>query len=794
MTIIRFFTLLALIFSASTANAQSYSRVKVGLDEQHNIGLLSQLGIAVDHGEYAAHRHFINDLSGREIAKIRSYGFEVDVLIEDVVTYYQNPNRAVVDRDELCFEQAEKYPVPENFQLGSMAGFYTWEEMLDILDDMQAKYPNLITVKTPIEGQSSHEGRPIYQVKISDHPNSQESEEPEVLYTALHHAREPNSLSQLIYYMWYILEGYDKDDNIRYLVDHTAMYFIPCVNPDGYVYNQVTNPEGGGLWRKNRKVIEGDTLGVDLNRNYGYRWGHDDDGSSPSPASQTYRGHLPFSEPETKAVRDFCNAHSFVAALNYHTYGNLLIYPWGYSDMPPADSSSFFAIAQAMTLANDYLSGTGTNTVGYTTNGDSDDWMYGESESKPSILSMTPEVGTDGFWPAPSNIIPNCQNSMLMNITLAQIPHIYANIKETSPQIINQKMGHLSYQIQRIGLADGDFTVKVIPLSDNIASVGEEKTYTLEANESTIDSIPFLLEESIDNGEDVSFVLELSDSNQSWQDTLYKQFLQLTPIYSETDFDSANLSTELPNSWVVNTGIFHSANNALKESPYAFYPSEYDADVISPPILIPSNAGKSFVQFFAKWDIEKNYDYAQVSLSVNGNNYTPLCGKYSSKGTIYQDTGNPIYDGQQAEWVLESIEITDLVSPTDEIRVKFEFHSDTYVEGEGMYIDDLKVGVLSSIGIAAQNPVPQSFTLGQNIPNPAQNRTQITISSQDGTFSERKLLVFNVLGALVFEEKLSNRPIETVDINTSKWKSGVYFYRLQTDRLFSPWKKIIITK
>src|SRR5690606_9786063 len=119
---------------------------------------------------------------------------------------------------------------------------------------------------------------------------------------------------------------------VRYLVDNTEMYFIPCINPDGYIYNETTDPFGGGLWRKNRwKGDDGMVYGVDLNRNYGYEWGADNSGSSPQPNGQTFRGTGPFSEPETQAVKFFCDSHQFRIALNYHTYGNLLIHPWGYN-------------------------------------------------------------------------------------------------------------------------------------------------------------------------------------------------------------------------------------------------------------------------------------------------------------------------------------------------------------------------------------------------------------------------------------------------------------------------------
>ena len=138
-----------------------------------------------------------------------------------------------------------------NYEDGSMGGYLTYDELLATLDEMVNLYPNLITARAPIGNILTHENRPIYWLRLSDNPNVEEAE-PEVLYTALHHAREPNSLSQMVFYLWYLLENYDSDPEVKYLVDNTAMYFIPCINPDGYIYNETNDPNGGGLWRKNK--------------------------------------------------------------------------------------------------------------------------------------------------------------------------------------------------------------------------------------------------------------------------------------------------------------------------------------------------------------------------------------------------------------------------------------------------------------------------------------------------------------------------------------------------------------
>ncbi|MFM9987408.1 M14 family metallopeptidase, partial [Flavobacterium sp.] len=291
---------------------------------------LLQLGITIDHSD-VKDDGITAEISDEELQILKVNNVKHKILIYDLAKFYEARNKAdVLERSTamapgVC--NAPNITKPTYFHLGSMGGYFTWNQMKQILDSMVLLYPNLITVKQPLSPLSI-EGREIYWVKISDNPNVDEAE-PELLYSSLHHAREAASLSQLIFYMWYLLQNYATNPDIKATVDNAELFFVPCVNPDGYVYNQSTNPNGGGMWRKNRRN-NGSNFGVDLNRNYGNNWGYDNIGSSPTSSSDTYRGTAAFSEPETQAMRNFCNARQFVTALNAHTYSNLLIYPWGY--------------------------------------------------------------------------------------------------------------------------------------------------------------------------------------------------------------------------------------------------------------------------------------------------------------------------------------------------------------------------------------------------------------------------------------------------------------------------------
>ena len=293
---------------------------------------------------------------------------------------------------------------------GSMGGYYTFTEIVAWMDEMAAAYPAIISPKFTVG--TSLEGRPVWAFIISDAPDTlaPDISRPAVFYNSLIHAREPISAMLLLGFVEDIARKYAAGDpGAAYLLASRELWFVPVINPDGYVYNEVMQPEGGYMWRKNKRDNNGDGIftedvdGVDLNRNFGYRWGEDDVGSSPFSASETYRGTTAFSEPETRAVREVFERRDFDFALNYHSYANVYLYPWGYTSDPVDRLDDFQAWAARISTANHFPYGTGTDMIGYHTNGDAVDWEYGDL----GVLAIVAEVGTwyDYFWP-PTERIP----------------------------------------------------------------------------------------------------------------------------------------------------------------------------------------------------------------------------------------------------------------------------------------------------------------------------------------------------------------------------------------------------
>ncbi len=291
--------------------------------------------------------------------------------------------------------------------------FHDYERCKQELEWAETNFPDLAKVYDIGDGWEKTQGiadRDILAIKISDNVAEQE-EEPEVLILSNHHAREIITPEIAVYMIHYLLENYGKDPYVTYLVDHRQIWIIPTMNPDGldFVFTQ------NRWWRKNRRDNGDGSFGVDLNRNYAYKWGYNDVGSSSDPSSNIYRGTGPFSEPETQAIRDLCIAHHFKIILSYHSYSQLYLYPWGYVARNTPDNYVFVALADSMAHYNGYLPGNVASGAIYLTNGDSDDWFYGEQEVKNKIFGLTVEVGTS-FFPDTTEIMPQILENLQPNL------------------------------------------------------------------------------------------------------------------------------------------------------------------------------------------------------------------------------------------------------------------------------------------------------------------------------------------------------------------------------------------
>lgn len=281
--------------------------------------------------------------------------------------------------------------------------YHTYLETRTELMELAENHPSLAQVTTI---GNSEEGRELVMIKISDNPGSEENaSEPNIYFIGCHHAREWISVEVTLRFARYLLENFDSNPDVQRAVRGAQIYILPVLNPDGLEYTIHTYR----MWRKNRRYTGDFAWGVDLNRNYGYFWGYDDEGSSPSPWSAVFRGPFPFSEPETAALADFILAHPPAGMLSFHNYSQIIIYPWGYTYDAPPDVGELHAIAQEMSdrmyAVNGNRYDTGGSEILYLVNGDTNDWIYGTFGAPSYTVELPPLEFTQGGFITPDSII-----------------------------------------------------------------------------------------------------------------------------------------------------------------------------------------------------------------------------------------------------------------------------------------------------------------------------------------------------------------------------------------------------
>jgi carboxypeptidase T len=790
-------TLLSLIFICLSwsANAQDYSRLKVFVTNDQLIKL-GNLGVTVDHGIRKEGSFFISDFSSAERAIMDQYEFDYEVLIEDVEQYYidilNHPEKQESGlKNASCASTSGSGSIyanpatPTNFNLGTMGGYLKYNEMLAELDAMVQQYPNLITAKAPISSFVTHENRPIYHVKISDNPNVNETE-PKVLYTAIHHAREPMSLMETIFFMWYVLENYGTNEEITYLVNETQLFFVPCINPDGYVYNETTNPNGGGMWRKNRRNNGGGVYGVDLNRNYGYGWGTT--GTSTNTSNDTYCGTAPYSEPEVQAMRWLVQNHNFVTAFNAHTYAEDILFPIGTTVAEFADHHDYFqAHTDHMVEFNGYTSM--KSSALYPASGDSDDYMYKMDIGvgvKDTIFVHTPEVGT-AFWQPSAEIIATCKEMVFPNLILAHITRNYVVVKDTDPMNISTLSGDFNHSANRLGRMSGPVTVSLQPLL-NVASVGSPIVYNMNLMQTQAGAISYTLNPAIQFGDEIKYIVKTDNGLWVKRDTIIKTF----GAYNLQVTENASVSSNWTGNWNTTTSTFVSSPRCFTDSPSGNYVNNANTTYSYVPTIDLSNAYAAKISFYAKWNIEADYDYVQFQVSTDGGStWIGQCGNYTNAGTSangsVQPNNQPVYDGIMTNWVLEEINLSDYLGQV--IKVRFQLRSDNATRKDGFYFDDFSIfynnqgpavsptaqfnttgsvvcsGMFTDFDDASlDNPTSWSWNFGDGGTSNVQNPTHIFMNA--GTYTVQ-LTVSNAAGSNTTTQIITVNQSPNVVISTS---------------------------
>jgi hypothetical protein len=335
-----------------------------------------------------------------DLAELDAAGLEYEVVVADVVA-----------RDSA--EAAGPKPLIE-LPGPNRSDYRTLSNYVTEMKSLAKKHPKLVDlVRLPFK---SLEGRTVFGVEIAARVGRNDGR-PTFYIDGVHHAREWPAGEYPMIFAHHLVDRFGKERSITKLLKRLRVLIVPIVNPDGFDYSRTSPVQNStlgivgleGYWRKNRRSFSGvtvpvaqknpDAYGVDVNRNYAFHWGDNVGGSSGQHADTTYRGEAPFSEPETRNVRKLFMGRHIAGIITNHTYGNLVLRPWGDTHKDAPDES----ILQPLGAKLARVMGGYTNQKGidlYATTGTTDDWTYGAV----GTLGYTFEHGTAFHPPYSSEV------------------------------------------------------------------------------------------------------------------------------------------------------------------------------------------------------------------------------------------------------------------------------------------------------------------------------------------------------------------------------------------------------
>ncbi|XP_047490161.1 carboxypeptidase B-like isoform X2 [Penaeus chinensis] len=380
------------------------SSIPAALEDLLRDGLLDSLSHSKSHRKVHVPVEGLDN--ARRILKERDVEFKV--LVDDLAEHFQGERRRRREVDTRAAESCTENSCPAPLSNAYM----TFTQMEYYLREINTTYAPRVSVKSI---GKSVEGRDIWMVHVRSGGCAQGKS---VYLECGIHPREwiaPAVCLQIV----------------SRLAVHCSVtrafnvYIVPMANPDGYVYTWTTNR----LWRKNRGNAGGQCVGVDLNRNWGFKFGV---GASSNPCSEVYMGPSAFSEPETQALRDVMTSLSEAGNLELviavHSYGQMLLYPWGWTTEEAPDTPEMAALGEifantAHLRHNTVYTVTSSSSGLYFASGATDDWAKGVLNTKFVYTLELRDTGEFGFKLEKSQILPTTQEvwegfkAMLLAIT-----------------------------------------------------------------------------------------------------------------------------------------------------------------------------------------------------------------------------------------------------------------------------------------------------------------------------------------------------------------------------------------
>ncbi|CAK7205308.1 hypothetical protein SEUCBS139899_008077 [Sporothrix eucalyptigena] len=313
--------------------------------------------------------------------------------------------------------------------------FHLYADHMRFLQDLQTRHANNTEI---VSSGLSLDGRNLTGLRIFGSGGGQ-TKRPAVVFHGTVHAREWIATMVVEYLAYNLAEATtNTTSDLAPVLEKYDVYAFPVVNPDGFVYTQTTDR----LWRKNRQTNTNASLtttstspaciGRDINRNWPIAWGVDG-GASSDPCAQDYRGGAQADAPETVALTSWLLAthkrQSIALYIDYHSYGQLFMTPYGYScERFPANNAELQDLATGAADAiydihGVYFQSGGICSMLYKSTGNSVDYVHDVVGVPYSFTSELRDMGQTGFVLPPAQIRPSCEEA------LAGVQYLLKNIE-----------------------------------------------------------------------------------------------------------------------------------------------------------------------------------------------------------------------------------------------------------------------------------------------------------------------------------------------------------------------------
>ncbi len=383
------------------------------------------------------------------------------------------------------------------------ACYRTVEETFATAADIAANYPQLATWIDVGDSWEKTEpgGSPGYDMMVLRLTNSAvPGPKPKLFIMTSVHAREYTPAELNTRFAEYLVGNYDVDADVTWLLDYYEIHLMLQANPDGR-----KQAETGLSWRKNTNENycspTSTSRGADLNRNFEFQWGCCG-GSSGSECSETYRGPLAASEPETQAIQAYVRSEfpdqrgdglndaapddAMGIFLDIHSYSQLVLWPWGFTSTVAPNGTALQTLGRKFAYFNGYEP---DQAIGlYPTDGTTDDFAYGDL----GLAAYTFELGTAFFQDCgtfENTILPDNMEAL-----------IYAAKTTGTPYMTPAGPDALNLALDTYALAPGDAVTMTVTLNDTRYNNqnGTEPTQNIAAAEYAIDT-PFWITGTITN-------------------------------------------------------------------------------------------------------------------------------------------------------------------------------------------------------------------------------------------------------------------------------------------------------